>query len=111
MDFDEQQTEFTSKQVALNTELQECMKQLARKEGLAQQLIRNVQYMVDYNGLAQNEEKINSLQKEKDELLQQLKAVQSQDNVGKLAEQRRKRLKELETQIQDLQKKVSSSNI
>ncbi|XP_049819239.1 chromosome-associated kinesin KIF4-like isoform X2 [Aethina tumida] len=107
VDFDEQQTEFTSKQVALNTELQECMKQLARKEGLAQQLIRNVQYMVDYNGLAQNEEKINSLQKEKDELLQQLKAVQSQDNVGKLAEQRRKRLKELETQIQDLQKKVA----
>lgn len=106
VEFDEQQNEYTDKQLALNNELKDCMKQLALKQGLANQLVKNLQCMTDYNGINENEEKIAALQKERDELLQQLKAVHTQDNVGKISEQRRKRLKELESQIHDLNKKV-----
>ncbi|XP_019881587.1 chromosome-associated kinesin KIF4 [Aethina tumida] len=110
VEFDEQQNEYTDKQLALNNELKDCMKQLALKQGLANQLVKNLQCMTDYNGINENEEKIAALQKERDELLQQLKAVHTQDNVGKISEQRRKRLKELESQIHDLNKKVAEQS-
>ncbi|KAJ8965902.1 hypothetical protein NQ314_003843 [Rhamnusium bicolor] len=100
----EQETH-TTRQVALNTELLEIQKQLVIKESLAQQLTTNNQYMVDYQALAENEAKIALLQKEKDELLQQLKTIQTQ-GPNKQAEQRRKRVQELEAQLHDLSKKV-----
>ncbi|KAJ8937404.1 hypothetical protein NQ314_011890 [Rhamnusium bicolor] len=92
----EQETHITL-QVALNTELLKIQKQLVIKESLAQRLATNNQYMVDYHALTENEAKIALLQKEKDELLQQLKTIQT--------EQRQKRVQELEAQLHDLRKK------
>lgn len=47
--------------------------------------------------------KITQLEREKDELLQILKNV---EHSGKLSENRRKRVQDLEQQIKDLKKKV-----
>ncbi|XP_015836868.1 chromosome-associated kinesin KIF4A isoform X2 [Tribolium castaneum] len=100
------QENYTKQQMALNTELQELTKQLAMKEHLARQITTNTQYLVDYEGLKENENKILQLQKEKDELLQQLKNAHSNGPSSKIAEQRRKRVQELENQLQELNRKV-----
>ncbi|XP_044263818.1 chromosome-associated kinesin KIF4A isoform X2 [Tribolium madens] len=100
------QENYTKQQMALNTELQELTKQLAIKEHLARQISTNTQYLVDYEGLKENENKILQLQKEKDELMQQLKNAQSHGPSSKIAEQRRKRVQELENQLQELNRKV-----
>jgi kinesin family protein 4/21/27 len=100
------QENYTNKQVALNNELQEITKKLAVKEHLARQITTNTQYLVDYKALAENEDKILSLQKEKDELMQQLKSATQCPATGKISEQRKRRVQELESQIQELNKKV-----
>ncbi|RZC35221.1 chromosome-associated kinesin KIF4A, partial [Asbolus verrucosus] len=100
------QENYTNKQMALNNELQQITKNLAIKEHLARQIAANTQYLVDYKSLAENEEKILNLQKEKDELMQQLKTMHSHGPSNKIAEQRRKRVQELEGHIHDLNKKV-----
>lgn len=102
----EKEETHTTRQVALNSELLDIQRQLIMKQSLAVQLATNNQYMVDYKAMAENEAKIDHLQKEKDELLQQLKTVQTHGPSSKLAEQRRKRVQELETQLHDLHKKV-----
>ncbi|XP_018570994.1 chromosome-associated kinesin KIF4 [Anoplophora glabripennis] len=102
----EKEESHTTRQMALNSELLEIQKQLILKESLAVQLASNNQYMVDYKAMADNEAKIALLQKEKEELLQQVKNVQAQGASSKIAEQRRKRVQELEAQLQDLHKKV-----
>lgn len=101
-DMSKDQENYTQQQMALNIELQELTKKLTMKEHLARQISINTQYLVDYEGLKENESKILQLQKEKDELIQQLKNFQG----SKIAEQRRKRVQELENQIHDLNKKV-----
>lgn len=60
-------------------------------------------YIFVIQALAENESKIANLQKEKEELLQLLKNV---DNSGKLDDQRKKRVLELEAQLTELKKKV-----
>ncbi|KAG5900429.1 hypothetical protein JTB14_029315 [Gonioctena quinquepunctata] len=102
-EFEEQRNTHTSRQINLNMELKEIQKQLIIKEGLAKQLMSNNNCIVDYKALEENEAKIASLEKERDELIQQLKTVGIS---GKLAEQRRKRVQELENQLADLAKKV-----
>lgn len=62
--------------------------------------------MVDEQIMVETERKIDSLEKEKDELLQQLKNVKAHENSNKVAEHRRKRVQELEEQLKDLKKKV-----
>lgn len=62
--------------------------------------------MVDEQIMVETERKIESLEKEKDELLQQLKNVKAHENTNKVAEHRRKRVQELEDQLKDLKKKV-----
>lgn len=79
------------------------MKSLAYKEELCKQLAANSYHMVDYNVIAENETKIASLEKEKAQLLEQLKITEV---TQKVVDNRRKRVKELEQQIQDLKKKV-----
>lgn len=101
----EHQNAHIHKQLALNTELQEVMKKLAMKESLAEKLISNAQQMVDYQSMHENEDKMAALQKEKDELVQLLQLKNAQGN--STADQRRNRIKELEGQIADLNRKVS----
>ena len=103
-DLSKDQENYTNKQMALNIELQELTKKLAIKEHLARQITTNTQHLVDYKAMAENEDKILTLEKEKNELLQQLKNAQGSST--KVSEQRRKRVHDLESQIQDLNKKV-----
>lgn len=102
----EKEESHTTRQMALNSELLEIQKRLILKESLAVQLASNTQYMVDYKVMAENEAKISILEKEKDELLHQLKNMQTQGPSCKFTDQRRKRMQELETQLHDLKKKV-----
>lgn len=105
-EINERQECHTAQQVALNTQLQDLMKQLALKEHLAQQLVANNEYMVDRNAIVEHEAKIALLEKEKDELLQHLRNATTIGPTNKLAEHRRKQVQELETRIVELRKKV-----
>ncbi|XP_074035147.1 kinesin-like protein 3A isoform X2 [Leptinotarsa decemlineata] len=102
-EFEEKKNTHTNRQINLNMQLTEIQKQLIIKESLAKQLMTNNKYIVDYQALEDNNEKILNLEKERDELLQQLKSV---GNSGKIAEQRRKRVQELEIQLAELARKV-----
>lgn len=105
-DLDEKQEIYTKEQLDMNTALKELTRGLQLKEQLASQLVNNAYFMVDYSALHDNENKISSLEKEKEELLTQLKSAHTNTVSSKLGEQRRKRVKELETQISELKKKV-----
>lgn len=97
----------TAQQVALNAELQDLMKQLALKEHLAEQIATNTNYMIDHNAIVEHEAKIALLEKEKEELLHQLRNATSIGGApNKLAEQRRKQVQDLENRIAELRKKV-----
>lgn len=105
-EINEKQECHTAQQIALNTELQEVMRNLVLKERLAEYISANTCYSVDYNMIGDCENKISDLEKEKQELLNQLKSAHSTGASAKIAEQRRKRVQELENQIQELNKKV-----
>ncbi|KAK4884404.1 hypothetical protein RN001_000675 [Aquatica leii] len=109
-EFCERQETHTKQQLALNNELQEVTKMLAMKEYLAQQMVANTNHIVDYNAITENEKKIECLEKERNDLMQQLKNIQNHGTGNKLAEQRRKRVQELEKEIQDLHKKVTEQS-
>ncbi|XP_018334300.1 chromosome-associated kinesin KIF4A isoform X2 [Agrilus planipennis] len=100
---------YAAHQMAKDLQLQELSKMLAMKERLAQQIASNNCYMVDYQAITETEEKINSLEKEKEDLLVQLKKAQTTGNEpsAKGAEIRRRRIQELEKEIQDLRRKVT----
>lgn len=102
----ERQESHTEHQIRLNKELQEVMNSLAMKEHLCQQIAANSHHMVDYAAISENEAKIATLEKEKVQLLEQLKTTKTTEATSKLSEQRRKRVQELENQIQTLNKKV-----
>lgn len=106
VEINEKQECHTAQQVALNAELQDLMKQLALKEHLAQQLVSNNEFMIDYNAIAEHEAKIATLEKEKEELLQHLRNGTTLEPSNKLTEQSRKRVQELETRISELKKKI-----
>lgn len=98
----EQQEDFTSKQIAMNTELQKVSEMLAMKVDLAEQITKN-HHLVDHSALVVNEAKIKKLEEEKEALATQLKTAQ---NPGKQNDQKRKQIQELEFQIHSLRKKV-----
>ncbi|XP_060536642.1 chromosome-associated kinesin KIF4 isoform X2 [Cylas formicarius] len=106
----EKEETHTVHQMHLHSELQDISKQLAMKEQLAKQLQANTRYMVDHMAMAEIEKKITTLEKEKEDLIQQLRNVKTLEASGKIAEQRRKRVQELEQQIKDLTKKVQGQS-
>lgn len=106
-DLEEKQESHTNRQLDLKGQLTEIEKELNLKESLAKLYMSNNQYVVDYQAMAENEYKINQLEKEKEELQQVLKNI---GNSGKISEQRRKRVQELEQQIIDLKRKVQEQN-
>ncbi|KAL1514028.1 hypothetical protein ABEB36_003355 [Hypothenemus hampei] len=105
-EFEAKEESHTDRQLVLNSELQEVSKKLALKEDLVRKLASNAQYLVDREAMMDTERKIEVLEKEKDDLMQQLRNVKSQENSSKIAEQRRKRVQELEECLKDLKKKV-----
>uniref|UniRef100_A0A6P7G0F7 Chromosome-associated kinesin KIF4A n=1 Tax=Diabrotica virgifera virgifera TaxID=50390 RepID=A0A6P7G0F7_DIAVI len=105
-DIQEKQESHTNRQFNLNIQLTEIEKQLNIKENLAKELI-SANYVVDYQTMAENEAKIEQLEKEKEELQQMLKNI---GNSGKISEQRRKRVQDLEHQLSELKKRVQEQN-
>ncbi|XP_068231625.1 chromosome-associated kinesin KIF4-like [Palaemon carinicauda] len=103
-------TAYTLRQAKLNEELQDLNKALALKEELMSKMSTNDTQFVAMKFQHEKEKKdlechIDILSKERDELMQQLKAASSGATSNKIAEQRRKRVQELEGQILDLKKK------
>ncbi|CAB3246230.1 unnamed protein product [Arctia plantaginis] len=91
----------TMGQVALNQELQELNRAMAIKASVVQAILANNKDMLEsHKNLQENEEKISQLEKERDELLQQLK-TKSKDPSH---EERRTKVSTLEAQISDLKK-------
>lgn len=105
-ELEEKHESHAAKQIEKTSQLKELSTKLILKERLAQQLIENMQNMAECTLVIENESKISALEKEKNELLQQLKAFQE----GKAAENRRKRVQELEVQIQELKKKIQGQD-
>lgn len=110
-EFDQQEEKHTLHQAELNKELQDLTRALAIKENLAATLLSNSSNMSTLNpenveNMKQLESQIDALQQERDALQQQLKSVQSNNASSKIAEQRRKRLQELEAQMSALKKKL-----
>ncbi|XP_050354078.1 chromosome-associated kinesin KIF4 [Nymphalis io] len=90
-------------QVALNQELQELNRAMAIKASVVQAILANNKEMLDsHNNLRENEDKISKLEKERDELLQQLKQTKTKDPTH---EERRTKVTTLESEISDLKKK------
>ncbi|XP_044738914.1 chromosome-associated kinesin KIF4-like [Chrysoperla carnea] len=111
-DANEQHNEIQEKhvqqQLEYSKQLQILACELAIKERLASEIETNTRkaQLIDINTLQENEQRIAALEKEKDELLQQLKQTHTKEVKSKLAEQRRQRVQELESQLTELNKKV-----
>ncbi|CAD1473299.1 unnamed protein product, partial [Heterotrigona itama] len=106
-DFHEKQEEHTLLQVKRNNEVQNINKELAIKESLICQLLKNSSQTMDYSKEIQEmEQEIKTLQTEKEELLQALQNIQANNVSSKLAENRRKKVQELEKKITELRRKV-----
>nr|XP_045595024.1 chromosome-associated kinesin KIF4A-like [Procambarus clarkii] len=102
-------TEFTLRQAKLNEQLHDINKELAMKEELMNKMSTNDAQFLVMKASYEKEKKdlemhIDILAKEKDELMQQLKAA-SHSGGSKVSEQRRKRVQELETEIAKLKQK------
>ncbi|XP_026478055.1 chromosome-associated kinesin KIF4A-like [Ctenocephalides felis] len=110
LDVEEQQDNHLSQQAALTTELQQLNKELAWKQTLVAQVAQNHMNLAEYQvNIRENEDVIIKLQKERDELMMQIRNMQSNAS-SKLAEERRKRVQALETEIAELQKKLIQQN-
>lgn len=103
-------TEFTLRQARLNEELQGLNRALAMKEELMTKMAVNDTQFVAMREQYEKEKKslevhIDLLSKERDELMQQLKAAAHGSATSKVSEQRRKKVQELEAQIAGLKQK------
>lgn len=90
-----QQDKHLTEQAAMSSRLQELNNELVLKQTLVAQVERNHLNLVDYQtSIKENEEIIKALQKEREELLAQIRSIQSNAH-SKLAEDRRKRVQAL----------------
>ncbi|NWR66125.1 KIF4 protein, partial [Bucorvus abyssinicus] len=108
-------TQHALRQAQMSKELLELNKVLALKEALAKKMSQNdsqlepiqSQYQTNIRDL---ELEVSSLQKEKEELVLALHMAKKDVNQAKLSERRRKRLQELEGQINELKKKLNEQS-
>ncbi|NXD11940.1 KIF4 protein, partial [Nothocercus nigrocapillus] len=108
-------TQHALRQAQMSKELTELNKALALKEALAKKMTQNdnqlepiqSQYQTNIKDL---ELEVSSLQKEKEELIAALHMAKKDVNQAKLSERRRKRLQELEGQINELKKKLNEQS-
>ncbi|XP_048775989.2 chromosome-associated kinesin KIF4-like isoform X2 [Ostrea edulis] len=104
--------EFTMRQAKMNRELQELNRLLDKKETLATQMTLNDDQMKSLRDhhetqMKELEHHLELAQKQKEEMQQALEDAKSNANANRIAEQRRKRLKELEQQISQLRRKMT----
>ncbi|XP_001606485.2 chromosome-associated kinesin KIF4A [Nasonia vitripennis] len=110
-DLDEKHEEHTLQQAERFDEVQYINKQLAIKEELVSNLLKNSSQIVEYEKeLEEMELEIKNLQAEKEELMQQLRNVQKNNASAKLAETRRKKVQELEKKIAEMSRKCLEQN-
>ncbi|XP_039428230.1 chromosome-associated kinesin KIF4A [Corvus cornix cornix] len=108
-------TQHALRQAQLSRELLELNKALTLKEALAKKMSQNdtqlgpiqSQYQTNIKDL---EMEVSNLQKEKEELVLALHMAKKDINQAKLSERRRKRLQELEAQINELKKKLNEQS-
>ncbi|NXF80256.1 KIF4 protein, partial [Sclerurus mexicanus] len=108
-------TQHALRQAQLSKELLELNKALTLKEALAKKMAQNdnqlepiqSQYQTNIKDL---ELEVSNLQKEKEELVLALQMAKKDINQAKLSERRRKRLQELEGQINELKKKLNEQS-
>ncbi|NXP19664.1 KIF4 protein, partial [Scytalopus superciliaris] len=108
-------TQHALRQAQLSKELLELNKALTLKEALAKKMAQNdnqlepiqSQYQTNIKDL---ELEVTNLQKEKEELVLALHVAKKDINQAKLSERRRKRLQELEGQINELKKKLNEQS-
>ncbi|KAM5125044.1 chromosome-associated kinesin KIF4-like [Mantella aurantiaca] len=108
-------THHALRQAQLSKELIELNKALVIKEALARKMVQNDsqleplqnEYMLNIKTL---EGEVGALQKEKEELILALHSAKKDTNQAKLSERRRKRLQELEGQMNDLKKKLNEQS-
>jgi len=108
---EEMRNKHVLRQAQLSRELQDLDVMLTRKQELASQMMKNDEQLQAVRAqyetqMKQMESEINGLQREKEDLSCALQSVKANVNSNKLAEQRRKRLLELEAQISELRKKM-----
>uniref|UniRef100_A0A8B9BI10 Kinesin family member 4A n=1 Tax=Anser brachyrhynchus TaxID=132585 RepID=A0A8B9BI10_9AVES len=112
---DDFSTQHALRQAQMSKELIELNKALALKEALAKKMTQNdsqlepiqSQYQTNIKDL---ELEVSNLQKEKEELILALHMAKKDVNQAKLSERRRKRLQELEGQINELKKKLNEQS-
>ncbi|NXT46470.1 KIF4 protein, partial [Pluvianellus socialis] len=108
-------TQHALRQAQMSKELLELNKALTLKEALAKKMTQNdsqlkpieSQYQTNIEDL---ELAVSNLQKEKEELILALHVAKKDVNQAKLSERRRKRLQELEGQINELKKKLNEQS-
>ncbi|XP_037543394.1 kinesin family member 4 [Nematolebias whitei] len=96
------------RQAQLSKELIELNKVLSLKEAYVKKMCENdsqLEPMHQKNAQAL-QSSVDSLQKEKEELILALQSAKKDTNQAKLSEQRRKRLQELEAQLVDMKRKL-----
>ncbi|KAF7401535.1 hypothetical protein HZH68_007355 [Vespula germanica] len=105
-DFDKKHEEHTLLQTERNNQVQDINRELAIKEHLISELLKNSSHVIEYSKELQDmEQEIKTLQAEKDELLVALRNAQANNVGSKLAESRRKKVQELEKKITELTQK------
>ncbi|EFN81513.1 Chromosome-associated kinesin KIF4 [Harpegnathos saltator] len=107
--FDKKEEEHTLRQAERNNEVQNINKELALKESLVSELIKNItqQTADSHRDVAEMEKEIERLHVEREEHLQ---AVHARNITSKLAETRRKKVQELEKKIAELTRKCQEQN-
>uniref|UniRef100_A0A7N6ANQ1 Kinesin motor domain-containing protein n=1 Tax=Anabas testudineus TaxID=64144 RepID=A0A7N6ANQ1_ANATE len=104
-------THHALRQAQLSKELIELNKVLSLKEAYVKKMCQNDSQLEPMQSEHQKnvhtlQSAVDSLQKEKDELVLALQSAKKDSNQAKLSEQRRKRLQELEGQLVDMKKKL-----
>ncbi|XP_068154573.1 chromosome-associated kinesin KIF4 [Drosophila tropicalis] len=111
-----QMEEYTAKQLNLNGELKNINRQLNLKQELHERVLSNfsrLQMEVGQSTLAEEAaaNKIDELESERRQLLEKLRSMKSKDsNVSKLAEERRKRLQQLEQELGGMRRRLQTLN-
>lgn len=107
--------EHTMKQLNLNGELRSINRQLDLKQELHDRVTRNFFQLQDDDmdeKFKQYQGKIEQLEAERRDLMDQLRSTKQKDTSAKLAEERRKRLQVLEHEVADMRRKmVQQSNM
>ncbi|XP_041451742.1 LOW QUALITY PROTEIN: chromosome-associated kinesin KIF4 [Drosophila obscura] len=103
-----QSEDYTNKQLDLVGELRTINRQLDLKQELHERICRNFSKLEDDDDdkVKQSNQKIDELESERRDLLDQLRNIKNKDASAKLAEERRKRLQLLEQEITELRRKL-----